>query len=840
MSVLRLASVSVVALMLAAPALAQTQTVTGSDEAGVPEIVVTLQKREQKLLNVPAAVTGLSASFLTDVGVTDFAELSLFVPGFEVQDQSPNNPGFVMRGITSDSGAATGEARVSVFQDGVSISRSRGAYVELFDLDRVEVAKGPQSTLFGRGALIGAVNIIQAKAKPVLDGKAAISVGDYNYRMVDAMVNVPLSETLAVRLSGRAKHRDGYTENLLGGDDFNGLGSDALRLTAAWRPTDTLRFDLITNYQKDSTPGTGFKSGTFTPTDPKTGAVIGDLSPTSGAALANGAGFKNRDLGLERTVTGTTLLGEWRLSDAYRLSSISAYRRFSASEVFDADGMSLPLLAIAEDAKGKQWSQELRLNYDAGGAVSWFAGLSYFKEEASTAVPMQINERLAGLFLANALARPTPQSPAVLDATATAAFGVLSPYVLTNHRESSTNFGKTESVDAYADLTWRVTPKLELSAGVRYTEDDKVSGYAASVENPSALAAASSLTPVITANVQAQVTQLVTQYVTATGTAPSQAQINAWTAQVTPLVVQAVVAGMPPVGIFKQPTPGNGNRVDQSFSDDGVTYRLVARYAFSDTINAYASAARGRQPKVLSGDSGSTPLAAPKFTYADAETVDSLELGVKTRLLDGRLSWDTAVYGYRYENFQTQVSTATGGLITVSAGEADAYGLETQAYYRLTPGADLFVTYAYSHARFGNGLYEGNRFRLNPDHSLSLGGRFKFSTQNARFWFTPTYIWQSDVAFDDNNDLPKYQPAVAGLRPVADTKQDEKQDAYGLLNLRLGYAPLNAPWSVEVFADNVTDEAYIKDAGNTGDNLGIATFIAGEPRMVGVTLRINY
>lgn len=838
MSVLRLAPVSLLALMVAAPAVAQTQA--PADDGTVPEIVVTLQKREQKLLNVPAAVTGFNSSFMNDVGVTDFAELALFVPGFEVQDQSPNNPGFVMRGITSDSGVATGEARVSVFQDGVSISRSRGAYVELFDLDRVEVAKGPQSTLFGRGALIGAVNVIQNKAKPILDGKAAVSVGDYDYRMVDAMVNVPLTETIAVRLAGRTKHRDGYTENLLGGEDFNGLGTDALRFSAAWRPSDALRFDLITNYQKDSTPGTAFKSGTFNPTNPQTGAVIGDLSPNSGAALVNAPGFMNRDLGLERTVTGTTLLTDWRLSDSYSLSSITAYRRFSASEVFDADGMSLPVLAIAEEAKGKQWSQELRLNYDAGQAVSWFAGLSYFKEEAQTRIPMQIDERVAGLFLTNNLPRPTPLSMPMIAAAAPTAFGPLAPYINPAHREASTTFGETESIDAYADLTWRVTPKFELSAGLRYTQDDKVSGYSASVETPSVLAAASLLTPVITSNVQTQVTALVTQYVTANGSMPSQAQINAWTAAVTPVVVQAVVAGMPPVGIFKQPTPGNGNRVDQSFSDDGVTFRLVGRYAFSDTVNAYASMARGRQPKVLSGDSGATPLAAPKFTYADAETVDSLELGLKTRLMGGRLSWDTAVYGYKYENFQTQVSTTSGGLITVSAGEADAYGLETQAYYRVTPGADLFLTYAYSHARFGNGLYEGNRFRLSPDHTLSLGGRFKFSTQNARFWFTPTYTWQSEVFFDDNNDLPQYQTAVPNLRPVADTKQDEKQEAYGLLNLRLGFAPLNAPWSVEVFADNVTDEAYIKDAGNTGDNLGIATFIAGEPRMVGVTLRFNY
>jgi iron complex outermembrane receptor protein len=112
----------------------------------VEDVIVTAQLREQKTVDVPFALTAYSGQFLEDLGIQEFEQLSAFVPGFLVQNQSPNNPGFVMRGITSDSGAATSEARVSVFQDGVSISKSRGSYVELFDLERVEIAKGPQST----------------------------------------------------------------------------------------------------------------------------------------------------------------------------------------------------------------------------------------------------------------------------------------------------------------------------------------------------------------------------------------------------------------------------------------------------------------------------------------------------------------------------------------------------------------------------------------------------------------------------------------------------------------------------------------------------------------------
>ena len=114
---------------------------------------------------MPVAVTAYTGQRLEQLGIEQFDDLAAFTPGLEIQEQSPNNPGFVIRGLTSDDGGASSEPRVSVYQDGVSISRARGAYIELFDIERVEVAKGPQSTLFGRGALVGAVNVIQQKAR---------------------------------------------------------------------------------------------------------------------------------------------------------------------------------------------------------------------------------------------------------------------------------------------------------------------------------------------------------------------------------------------------------------------------------------------------------------------------------------------------------------------------------------------------------------------------------------------------------------------------------------------------------------------------------------------------
>ena len=134
------------------------QAVRGDASAAATEldrIVVTAQKREQQVQEVPIAITALSGEFLDRLNISGFADINGYVPGLQTQVQSPNNPGFVIRGITSDDGGANQEARVSVFQDGVSISRSRGAYVELHDMERIEVVKGPQTTLFGRGLAYG-------------------------------------------------------------------------------------------------------------------------------------------------------------------------------------------------------------------------------------------------------------------------------------------------------------------------------------------------------------------------------------------------------------------------------------------------------------------------------------------------------------------------------------------------------------------------------------------------------------------------------------------------------------------------------------------------------------
>lgn len=331
-------------LLAAASVFVLSAGAAGAQEStAVQEIVVTAQKQQQQAIDVPIALTAFGARRLEDLGVQDFADLSLFTPGFEVQAQSPNNAGFVMRGITSDSTEAYAEARVSVFQDGVSISKAQAAYVELFDLERVEVAKGPQSTLFGRGALIGGVNLIQAKASTDgFEGYAKVEAGSHNAWLGEAAVNLPITERVALRMAGRLRSRDGYVDNALGGDAFQSIDSGAFRVSLRLEPTEQATVDLIANYQKDTPTSTAFKSNGFSPTDPATGRVLADRSPHSAATLAAGPGFQGgREMGLIREVRSLTGLATVELTDVLTLSSISAYRDYDSEELFDPDGLSL-------------------------------------------------------------------------------------------------------------------------------------------------------------------------------------------------------------------------------------------------------------------------------------------------------------------------------------------------------------------------------------------------------------------------------------------------------------------------------------------------------------------
>jgi len=533
---------------------------------------VSAQKRVQSVADVPVPITVYTGSFLERAGVSDYKGLAPLVPGLLIQEQSPNNPGINLRGITTDSGDPRAETRISIFQDGVSISRSRASVVELFDLERIEVLKGPQGTLFGRGAEIGAISLVQNKAKHEDSGEVTLGFGDYAERRASGHANMVIDrDHLAARFAFAYRENDGTIDNLADGSTLNGKKTLALRGALNWRLMPATTADIIVNWQNDTPPGVAFTSGVIPDSR-------GSTSPFSAAELNRGA-----KLGVDRTVGGVTAIVAHEFSKNVSLTSTTGWRQYDSYENFDADGSRLPLLEFAEDSRGRQFSQELRVNFNDGGRFTGFAGASWFSESGVSRVPFYQDERqlwpfLAGSFrdgliggglpasFANAFVPPanpfvpqaalplsfagfaTPGLPAQLRSLAGLAGAPLRP----SRTDDYTQSGRTRAFDVFVDATWRATDQIEFTAGLRLAHENLTSGY--QVNNDAAF-------------------------------------------QTLGFIVNSI-PGYPYL-------PSGGKR-EASASASSWDGRLIGRYEFSKTLNAYASVSRGHRPRALLLDSTTT------------------------------------------------------------------------------------------------------------------------------------------------------------------------------------------------------------------------------------------
>lgn len=783
----------VVATLLACSstaALAQAQ-VPGDDG----DIVVTAQKVEQRIEDVPLAVTAVTQERMREIGVNSLSEVALFVPGLRVQEQSANNPGFVIRGITSDSGSSQQGARVTLYYNGVDISRSRGAYQDLFDLERLEVVKGPQATLFGTAAAIGAVSIVSAKPQPGFSGELLASYGNYDRAQVSGFLNAG-NDTLAARLAFAYKYRDGYVRNIAGDpdvpnqnqgrvdqDDLNGQDQRGIRGSLRWTPSDAVTADLVLTYDGQRNPGTAFKSRVFAPT----GGQTGDF----GYAELSGSPFSQevlgkRKLGLDRDVYDANLTINVDVAPGVTFTTVNGYRRFNALETFDADGGPAWYLEFAEDAKGDQWSHEGRFNFTGERYRASF-GWNAFFENGYQRVPFSTEE---GTYIACSIAAPYAQVRAALNAAglptgtnciapngailAARATQILSRGAATvvPYASEFTNYGNNDTYSVFADATWIPTDALEVTAGARVLIEDRQSGYSAIQPNSVLLA---------------------------------------------PLGVRTSLLG----------TVGTGGAkfvAERSFA--AVLPRVNALYRVTDDLNVFATVSKGRRSPVVQLGSAAGPAGAiPALQIVPEETVWNYEAGIKagSRTLSGTLS----VFYQTYDDFQVSVTDPDGRVTTQSAGTANNLGVELEGTWRPTRFLSVFGSFGYIDggisdkplAGGGTNAFAGNRFRLQPEVIAAGGASLRLPlADGVTFYATPSASYQSKVFFE----LPN--------------REEISQDGYTLVNVRAGVEFADGRYRIGGFARNLTNERYLIDAGNTGGTFGTPTYIAGEPRFYGIEL----
>lgn len=768
----------------AAPAAASTAPAT-ANPVNLNRIVVTAQKREQQEVDVPIAISAYSGQFLKTLGITRMEDLGRYVPGVQIQVQSPNNPGFAVRGITTDDGSSNAPSRVSIFQDGVDISRSRGSVVALYDMDRIEVLRGPQGTLFGRGAESGAISLIQNKAQDTTSGGFTTEFGNYNSRLLTGYFNTALSNDVDARVAVYDSQHDGYIKNLSGGS-LDGEDTKAIRASLHIKTGAQSGIDLIANYQRDAPPGDDFRSKTVPNRNGSTD-VFGDADLNGGDAL-----------GIRRKVYGLTALGNFVLSDSWTLSTTTGLRKFNSLETFDADGSQLDMLNFQEHSRSHQASQEVRFNFDDGGRFTGFVGANFFYENGTQDVPFSTDERSLLLQLVNIAPSISPAAAPIIKLL----FGpnplpLLTPnnqpnqpytsipllgYTLNpDEREGYENFGSTRSYEIFADGTFHVTDRFDITGGLRASREKITAGY--------------------------EVTNSYGPYAAGIGPALTLLGVG--------------VNGITDMNDLFPPTNG---KLSNDTTSTSLVGRLVGSYHLDEDTNAYASVSRGRRPDVLAFNINTNGIG-----YYDAklpaEILWNYEAGIKGSAWDSRFIYDLSAFYYDYTNFQSQVLQG-GRYITVNSGKAHSPGFEASLQQAFSANASIFLNYSYLHARFDdtdqNGnpqQYAGNHLRLAPDNSVALGLLLNFPLDDHRaVYVRPSYTWRSKVYFEDDNN-PNYVQA-----------------GYGLFNLRAGITLDNGRWDLGVWGSNLGNKKYLIDGGNSGETFGLPTYIPGSPRTFGVSI----
>jgi len=678
------------------PAFAQTAD--DEEQAYEGEIIVTAQKREERLIDVPVTLSAVSGARLKELGVSDLDELANYIPGLNIQEQSANNPGVVIRGITSDSGSAQQAARVTLYYNGVDISRSRGSYQDIYDIERIEVIKGPQATLFGTASAVGAISIISARPEAGFSGSVTGGIGNFNQRQLGGHLNIG-SDEIAARVAFAFKKRDGYVNNLAPGqEDLNGQNQLGVRGSLRFKPSDELTADLILTYDRQRNPGTAFVSRAL-PTTSGPGNPFGDAF-LGGSPLSLQDLYQDK-LGLTRDVYDVNYTVNWEFDDNWALTMVNGYRKFDSLEVFDADGSAAWYLEFTELAKGDQFNHETRFAYTNDKFRGSF-GFNYFHENSIQNVPFSSEE---GTFLQCA-ARLIPGLPCIAvngTVSAAGATAILTGGRFTQVPYSSVfeNQGRNDSYSMFADGTWIPTPALEITAGARVLIEKRRSGFYARVPR-SLISGGASLIP---------------------------GQVD---------------------------TGGQTFRTEDSFA--AVLPRLNLLYRFSDDFNAYATVSKGRRSATVQLGARATatgPVA--NFTPVLAENVWNYEIGVKGS--SGMFSGSIGAYYLTYDNFQVSVVLPNGTTQTQSAGTATNKGVEAELTIKPASWLSVFGNIGYIDGGIDDkptiaANFRGAKFRLQPDVQAAAGFTIDAPMGGITFFATPSVTYRSKIFFEiPNNNL---------------------------------------------------------------------------------------
>ena len=804
---------------LATPVLAQSapQAAPQADQADTSasqEIIVTAQRREQSLADVPVSIQAFGAQSLKNLRVTSTEDLPSVAPSLNISRGYQGVPIYTLRGVGFNTINLSATSTVGTYLDEVALAYPFMNSGPVYDLERVEVLKGPQGTLYGRNTTAGLVNFITAKPKDTLQAGLTVEGGNFKTFNSEGFVNLPLGEDTAVRAAFRTEDSwDGWQKSASRNETLGENHRYGGRLTLTTRPVEGMKIELAANGWINKSDALAGQAVGFTPnTDPANGTLFSnfnapgvadfiaanknrwdqdhaDWAPLSqrGPDIGRGAGITD-PLAEDDWFIGFRGLLEFEITPDVTFVALTGYNKVKRDATFDWSGAPYEILIQKAQGEARSISQEVRFQGKTGPA-QWTIG-GYFSNDKVTDNNRTLLGQNAnvgavrGLIFGLGLLDTPFNSPGYTAADVATAFRT--------YRDTADFDVETKSVFASAD--WTLAPSLTLTTGIRYTRDTQDYAGCSRDFNGS-----------------------------------MQPNVNLFNRSFFYQVYGAFTA---PIGENQcntfDPATGTFGIVRSKLDEDNVAWRVALGWEANADTHFFASVSRGYK-------SGSTPVNAANISTQNAparqEKLTSYELGTKVSLADRAVNLNLTAFYYDYGDKQLAVYFADPIYTTLlrldNIPKSRAYGLDGDVSVNI--GSHLNVVLAGTLLKTeiqgytgidAAGLpksYDGETFPLSPEFSGAA-----------------TVTWDSPI-----NDRLAFRAIVNGRyqSSAKNTLEDDPQlnlKPYGTINASIGVHDVDNKWDLSVWARNLTNEYYWVSAAT---NANLAVRFPGHSRTWGVTLR---
>ena len=791
-------------------AWAQSTPQGEQDATNLDAIVVTAQSRQQELQDVPIALQVVDQQLLDDVAADNLGDIDAFVPGLVVDAAQPTQPSFRLRGVeTSDFGIGTDPA-VGVFVDGVYGGRGGGVLLPFVDVERIEVLKGPQGTLFGRNTAAGAISLVTRRPQNELEARLRLRLGNYGKQYADAMWNLPTGDNSALRFNALFNHSDGWFQDGATGKDLGGENVWATR--AAWQVGLGENTTALVSWDHESLDQNGrvttgivplpaYPQRPPVPVDPDDYLDPRDIPTYSDATNAEW-----------RTFDGVTLIVDHALTWGH-LTSTTSWRQYDALNQTEEDGTNRADLYI--DSVNTESNETFYQEFKFAGSnarLDWVAGASFFKEDADQTSEVNTNTAAVDNIVRNlgvAYELGVPDG-SLFNFTSMLAQMNGIPISLVGDRwnERFTNTLSTTAYAAFGDVIWRATDKLNLTFGLRYTRDEKDFTWLNTPRNAPELEAKLDLLESL-------------------GFFDALAQMG------IPITRELLTFDMafidPPAMVNK----GVLVRDKRSWSD--FSPRFVIDYHFNDKAMVFGSLAKGYK----AGGFNALQI-GPAF---ENEDVWNAEVGIKQSF--GRFSYNASLFHYRYDNRQSirLIDPDPNNPVDIprfvfDTGDLEATGIDVDMRWKVTDAFTLEAQAEWIDSKYKDyvtpeGVDLDGEPTGEPRFTASVGAAYRMSLgDSGDLRLSARHAYRGRTRCNAGSDLQ----GDCGVNALLDIGEPRERT-----DVRVGWTSPQGTWSWAVYGNNIFDNQYVKGLNTYGRGpLGVVGATISEPRTYGMEVAVKF